>query len=144
MLDPPPPVAVHGPGGRHEAVRHGLEVLLGVVQAEDDPAGSDPAQRQAFGTEIVLQHPVIARGLAVADGPDGGHVRDAERQPLIGQAAVETPRTFVQSASRFSYSFRISVAADGPALKVPRAIHVSPRKWVTRSTWQSWGAWKRW
>ena len=95
MLDPPPPVAVHGPGGRHEAVRHGLEVLLGVVQAEDDPAGSDPAQRQAFGTEIVLQHPVIARGLAVADGPDGGHVRDAERQPLIGQAAVETPRTFV-------------------------------------------------
>ena len=37
-----------------------------VVEAEDEAAGPDPAQRQPLGAQVVLQHPVVARRLGVA------------------------------------------------------------------------------
>ncbi len=36
-----------------------------------------------------MQHPVVARRLRVAHGPDRRHVRDLDRQPFRAQAAVE-------------------------------------------------------
>src|SRR5262245_8688021 len=54
---PPPAILLHPPCRGQEAVGHRLEVCLGVVQAENEAAGSDPAERQPFGAQIVLQHP---------------------------------------------------------------------------------------
>ena len=50
--------------GGDEALGHGGEIGVGVVQAEDQAAGADPAQRQPLGAQVVLQHPVVARRLA--------------------------------------------------------------------------------
>ena len=47
---PPPAVALHLFGRRDKAIRHLAEIRVGVVEAEDQPAGSDPAQRQACRT----------------------------------------------------------------------------------------------
>ena len=43
---------------------------VGVVQAEDQPAGAHPTERQALGAQVILQHPVVARRQRIADGPD--------------------------------------------------------------------------
>src|SRR4029077_20416766 len=51
--------------------------------------GSNPAQRQALGMQVILQHPVVARRLRVADGPNRGHVCYLHRQVFAPQAIVE-------------------------------------------------------
>src|SRR5262245_22650004 len=68
-IGPPPAVMLHGFCGGDEAVRDGAEVGLGVIEAEDQAAGTDPAQRQSLGAQIILEHPVIARWLGIEDGP---------------------------------------------------------------------------
>src|SRR5262245_336522 len=94
-VDPPPAVIPHGLGGRLEAVGHGREILLRIVEAEDDAARADPAQSQTLGAEVILQHPAIARGLRVADAPDRGHVCDPNGQALLRQSAVQVSSTAV-------------------------------------------------
>src|SRR6266851_4785165 len=46
---PPPAIPLHLLGGRDEAVGDRGKVVIAKVQAEDQPAGSDPAQREPFG-----------------------------------------------------------------------------------------------
>ena len=84
---PPPAVRLHRPRiAATKRARHGLEVaLLGVVQAEDQSARAHPAERQAFCAQVVLQHPVVARRLGVAHGPDRRQVRDRTGQPGLAQ-----------------------------------------------------------
>ena len=69
-IAPPPPILLHCPGGGDEPVCHCLEVAIGIIEAEDQAAGADPAQRQAFGTQVVLQHPIVTRWPRVANGPN--------------------------------------------------------------------------
>src|SRR5215203_5806519 len=49
---PPPAIAFHFFGCRNKPVGHLSEIRIRVVEAEDQPAGADPAQRQSFGAEI--------------------------------------------------------------------------------------------
>src|SRR5689334_21737393 len=64
---PPPAVLLHLGRGGDEAARDLVEVGIGVVEAEDQPARADPAQREALGAQVILQHPVVARGRGVTD-----------------------------------------------------------------------------
>src|ERR1044072_5546281 len=66
---PPPAVALHLLGRRHKAVGHLGEVRIRVVEAEYQPAGSDPAQRQPLGAQIVLKHPVVAGRFGILHHP---------------------------------------------------------------------------
>ena len=45
--------------------RSGNLVKVAVVEvvAEDESSGADPAHRQAFGSQVVLKHPVVAAWL---------------------------------------------------------------------------------
>src|SRR5215204_2757785 len=74
---PPPAVTLHLPGCRDKAIGHFSEIRIRVVEAEDQPAGADPAQRQPFGAEIVLKHPVVAGRFGVLHHPDRGEIADA-------------------------------------------------------------------
>ena len=77
---PPPAVALHLLGGGDETVGDFAEIGVGVVQAEDQPAGADPAQRQAFGAQVVLKHPVVTRRFGILHHPDRRDVADAHRK----------------------------------------------------------------
>src|SRR5579871_2046581 len=88
-LGPPPAIVLHRLGGADETLRHRREVRVGVVEAEDQPAGSDPAQRQAFGAQVILQHPVVARRPRVADRPDRGQVFHMHRQVSVTQTSIQ-------------------------------------------------------
>ncbi len=89
VVAPPPAVALHRLRGRHEALRHRVEVRLRIVEAEDQAPGADPTERQTFGAQIVLEHPVVARRPGVEHRPDGGQIGDPHRQPLLREALVE-------------------------------------------------------
>ncbi len=80
-----------------------------VVQAEDEAAGTNPAQRQSMRPQVELQHPVVARGPRVADGPDRGDVGHLDRQLGLAQQPVEVIGTAVPG--------RIQVAVDGTDLR---------------------------
>ena len=48
---------------RHAARKRSADrgkIRIGVVQAENQAAGSDPTQRETLGAKVVLQHPVVA------------------------------------------------------------------------------------
>src|SRR6185437_14252720 len=77
---PPPAVALHLFGGGDKAAGDFAEIGVGVVQAEDQASRSDPAQRQAFGAQIVLKHPVVTGRFGILHHPDRGQVADADRQ----------------------------------------------------------------
>src|ERR1700690_3293245 len=66
-LMPPPAVLLHLRGRRDEALGHLGEISVGIVQAEDQPSGTDPAQGDPFAAKVVLQHPVVAGRLGVMD-----------------------------------------------------------------------------
>src|SRR5215471_19457577 len=51
---PPPAVLLHLGRGGDEAARDLVEVGVGVVEAEDQAARADPAQREALGAQIIL------------------------------------------------------------------------------------------
>jgi hypothetical protein len=59
---------------------------VGVVQAEDDPPGAHPAQRQAMRAQVELQHPVVARRPGVEHRPDRRQVGHPHRQAGLGSA----------------------------------------------------------
>ena len=80
---------LHCLGSGHEFIRDRFEVSVRIIQTEDKAAGSDPAQRQSFGAQIILQHPVVTRWPRVDDTPNRGHVRHLHRQALVAQAPVE-------------------------------------------------------
>src|ERR1700737_1604059 len=88
-ISPPPAIVLHGSCRRYEAVRDFDKLLRGIIEAEDQATGSNPAQRQALGMQVILQHPVVARRLRVTDGPNRGHVCYLHRQVFAPQAIVE-------------------------------------------------------
>jgi hypothetical protein len=69
IVRPPPTILLHLLRSRDEPVAHLGEVSIGVIQAEDQTAGSYPAQRQVFGAQVILKHPVVPRWLQIADSP---------------------------------------------------------------------------
>ena len=49
---PPPAAPLHCFGGGDEAVGDCLVIGFRIIQAEDEPAGADPAERQAFRPQM--------------------------------------------------------------------------------------------
>src|ERR1700737_4140973 len=92
---PPPAVLLHFLRRGHEALRHLGKISLGVVQAEDQAAGPDPAQCEALEAQIILKHPVGARRPGVMDHPDRRKVADPDRQIVFGQRFIQAPRPSV-------------------------------------------------
>src|SRR5579883_1077928 len=92
---PPPAVLFHLLRGSDKALLHLGKIGVGIVQAEDEAAGADPAQRQPLGAQVILQHPVVARRRGVVDHPDRREVGDLDRQPLGRQRRVERLRPAV-------------------------------------------------
>src|SRR5947209_20635126 len=52
-IAPPPAVLLHLFGRGDEAVRHLGKIRIGVVEAENQTAGANPAQRQSFGPQVI-------------------------------------------------------------------------------------------
>src|SRR3984893_10499161 len=77
-VTPPPAVLLHLHGGCDKALRHVRKIIVGVIQAEDQTTGPDPAQCELFRPQIVLKHPVIARRLGIMDHPDRREVGDPD------------------------------------------------------------------
>ena len=77
----PPAVGGHPPGGGDEALLDLGEGGVAISEAEDEPAGADPAQRQSGVAQIILEHPVIAAGRGVIEGPDRREVGDSTGWP---------------------------------------------------------------
>src|SRR3569832_1005418 len=86
---PPPSVALHFLRGRDKAALHLGEIGVGEDQAEDEAAGADPAQREPFGAQVVLEHPVVAGRLGVLHGPDRGEVGYAKWKVLVREPCIE-------------------------------------------------------
>ena len=79
---PPPTIVLHAQGRRDKLLQHGLKVGIAVVQAEDHPTGTHPAQGQTFQPEVILEHPVVAARLRVINGPHTRHIGRLHRQAL--------------------------------------------------------------
>src|SRR5579872_6948097 len=88
-ITPPPAVALHLSGGRDKALLHFRKIGIAEVQAEDQPPRSDPAQRQALGAEVILEHPVVTGRLGILHRPDRGEVGDPNRQISAREAIVQ-------------------------------------------------------
>src|ERR1700719_4686503 len=54
---PPPAVVLHLLRGCDEAILHFGEIGIAEVQAEDEPSRTGPAQREALGAQVILEHP---------------------------------------------------------------------------------------
>src|SRR5713226_2250635 len=89
---PPPAVLLHLLGRRDKTLRYFSKIPLGVVQAENQAAGSDPAQCELLEAQIILKHPIVAGRLGVMDHPDRRQVADPHRQVALGQHVVQPPR----------------------------------------------------
>src|SRR6266478_465669 len=94
-IAPPPAVLLHFLGRGDKALRHLGKIRVGVVQAEDQATGPDPAQGELLRTQIILKHPIVARRLGVMDHPDRRKVADPYRQIVLGQHLVQPPRPLV-------------------------------------------------
>src|SRR5947207_13101438 len=79
-IAPPPAVLLHLRGRADKTFRNLGEIRLGIIQAEDQTPGPDPAQCEPFGSQIILQHPIVARRLGVMDHPDRRQIADLDRQ----------------------------------------------------------------
>src|SRR3979411_602149 len=88
---PPPAVLLHLPGGGDKVLRHVSKVGIGVVQAEDQTTGPDPAQCELFRPQIILKHPVVARRLGIMNHPDRREVTDPDGKIGRGQHVVQAP-----------------------------------------------------
>src|SRR5712672_627071 len=59
----PPGIIGHRLGGCNKSIGDRGKIGFAVVEAENQSPGSDPAQSQSFRTKVILQHPIVARGL---------------------------------------------------------------------------------
>ena len=92
---PPPAAALHRFGGGNKAVGDCLEISFCIIEAEDQPTGANPAQRQAFRPQIVLEHPVVGGRPRITNRPDRRQIRYLHRQPGIAQPLIEHRRTTI-------------------------------------------------
>src|SRR6516225_8489318 len=86
---PPPAAPLHRFGGGNKAVGDCLEISFCIIEAEDQPTGANPAQRQAFRPQIVLEHPVVGGRPRITNRPDRRQIRYLYRQPGMAQALIE-------------------------------------------------------
>src|SRR6266478_125323 len=86
---PPPGIIGHRLGGCDKPVGDRGEIILAIIEAEDQAAGSDPTQSEARCTKIILQHPIVAGRLRVENRPYRGHICNLHRQSLGTQAVIE-------------------------------------------------------
>ncbi len=110
---PPPAILLHLAGGGDKSVGDLSEIGVGVVQAEDETAGADPAQRDPLRPQIILKHPVVARRLGIMNHPDRRQIRDPHGQPLRGQPVVQLLRAPVPG--------RIEAVVDRPECRIREA-----------------------
>src|SRR5260370_28966771 len=92
---PPPAVLLHFPGRSDKAISHLSKIRIGVVQAENQTAGADPAQREPFGPQVILQYPIVAGRFGVMHHPDRRQIGDTHRQILRGEGAVQLRRASI-------------------------------------------------
>jgi len=102
------------PRRRDESIGDRGEVLVGVIQAEDEPARSHPAECQVFGAQVVLKHPVVARRLQIADRPYRGEISNPYVGPGFAQTLIEPGRPAVPH--------RIELAIAGQDLRRLQAL----------------------
>src|SRR5262249_49175081 len=107
-LAPPPAVSLHLLCSCDEAISHRLKIGLGVIETEDQPTGADPAQCQPFRAKIILQHPVVARRLHIANRPDRRDVGNSHREALLRKPLVQALTRPFHSASWSLVSARAS------------------------------------
>jgi hypothetical protein len=74
---PPPTVFLHCLGSRNEAIGNLIEVPFIEVVTKDESTSADPTHRDAFGSKVILKHPVVAAWLRVQGCPHRGHVGDS-------------------------------------------------------------------
>src|SRR6267142_4542552 len=94
-IAPPPAVLFHFLSRGDKAFRHLRKIRVGVVQAEDQATGPDPAQCELLEAQIILKHPIVAGRLGVMDHPDRRKVADPYRQIVLGQHLVQPPRPLI-------------------------------------------------
>ena len=89
------------PRRRRRSARRPREVGVRVVVAEDQPAAADPAEREPFGAQVVLEHPVVAATAACSTMVQT-ETRFATRtgRPLAGEPLVQLARRARSSARR--------------------------------------------
>src|ERR1700687_1066952 len=92
---PPPAVLFHFLRRSDKAVSHLSKIRIGVVQAENQTSGADPAQRDPFGPQVILQHPIVAGRFGIMHHPDRGQIGDPHRQILRGEGAVQLRRASI-------------------------------------------------
>src|SRR6185295_2386700 len=98
-----------------------------------------PAEGEAGGTQVVLEQPVVARRRRVADGPDRHQVRDAHRQRLVRETAVEDGRAIVPAALESGVRLPQRRFVQPPQELVHRAHHVGWELKVPRAKQMSHG-----
>ena len=91
----PPPILLHRHGGPKESFGHPLKLLFGIVETEDESTAAHPTQRQPFGTEVELEHPIITAGDLVQDRPDRREVGHTHGQVRRGEAFVEATTALI-------------------------------------------------
>ena len=86
----PPAVLLHRHSGSDESFGHQLKIFFRIVETEDESTATHPTQRQPLGTEVELEHPIIAAGDVIQDGPNRREVGHSHGQARRGEAFVET------------------------------------------------------
>jgi hypothetical protein len=66
---PPPTVFLHCLSSRNEAIGDLLEVPVIEVVAKDESTSADPTHGDAFGSKVILKHPVVATWLRIQGCP---------------------------------------------------------------------------
>jgi len=61
---------LHCLGSRNETIGDLIEVALVDIVTEDESTGADPTHRDAFGSKVILKHPVVAAWLGIQGCPD--------------------------------------------------------------------------
>ena len=88
-LAPPPAVSLHLFRCCDEAFSYRLDIGFSVVETENQSAAADPAPRQPFCAKVILQHPIVARRLRIADRPYRRDVGELKRQAVVSEPLVQ-------------------------------------------------------
>src|SRR5215475_12976509 len=86
---------MHALGGRYKSIGNLIEIAVFEIVTEDKPPRADPTQHEAFGSKVVLEHPVVAAWLRVQRRPHRGHVGHAHWNSTTLEAFIERARACV-------------------------------------------------
>src|SRR6516165_3291796 len=86
---PPPAIALHLFGRGYEPLFDLGEIGIRVVQTENESAAADPAQRETFSAQIILEHPVVTGRLGILHHPDRRQIGDAQGKACACKRLVQ-------------------------------------------------------